>query len=163
MYNRVIEMECVCSNQDIERNIANACTQVARTKVHSGSAGVPKGSTILAGELISLDVQISQNGYCKFSVSANVSTLEDFKKIKRVMKTEDKRHLYMPIRNSDIMKTNAPKACNEIQPFCETLENADDDIQAIGAETEYLVERIADLRESFECEKKIFDSLYSMH
>jgi len=160
MHRSVIKVGAEISNQDIRRHIVKACTQWARIKGYSDSTGVLRGLTILAEEPISLDELASETGYSKSTVSTNMRLLEDLKLVKRIVIPGDKRHLYTPITDLDIIKLNALDAYNkEIQLFCEALDKTENDIRASGAETGRLLERIVDLKESYKREKKLFEAL----
>lgn len=151
--------EAEVSNQDIRRHIVNACTQWARLRGYSDSTGVLRGLTILTEEPISLDELVSQTGYCKSTVSINMRLLEGLKLVKRIVVPGDKRHLYAPITDLDLIKANVLDAYDkEIQLFCEALDKTESDIKASGAKAGRLLKRIADLRESYEQEKKIFEA-----
>lgn len=153
-------MEGEVSNQDIRRHIINACIQWARIKGYSDSTGVLRGLAILAEEPISLDELVSETGYSKSTVSLNMRRLENLRLVKRIVIPGDKRHLYAPIIDLDIIRTNMLDAINkELQLFCEALDRTEKDLKADGAEAGYLLERVATLRESYEREKKTIDIL----
>ncbi len=151
-------MEGEAWNQDIRRHIINACIQWARIKGYSDSIGVLRGLAILAEEPISLDELVLKTGYSKSTVSLNMKLLENLGLVKRIVIPGDKRHLYTPIIDLDIVMTNMLDAVNrEIQLFCEALDRTEKDLKADGAEAGYLLERVAILREFFEQGKKTID------
>jgi hypothetical protein len=70
----------------------------------------------------------------------------------------DKRHLYAPITDPEIIRTNMMDAINkEIQLFSEALDKTENDILARGADGWYLLDRIASLKRSYEQGKKTID------
>ncbi len=86
--------------------------------------------------------------------------LENLRLVKRIVIPGDKRHLYAPIIDLEIIRTNMLDAINkELQLFCEALDRTEKDLKADGAEAGYLLERVATLRESYEREKKTIDIL----
>lgn len=153
-------MDYKVSKQDIRRHIANACNQWAKRKRYSDSAGVLRGLIILAEEPISLDELASETGYSKSTVSTSMRLLEDLNLVKRIVRPGDKRHLFVPVIDIDAIKTSALDAYNdEIQLFYDALDKTENDIKASGSEAGHLLERIADLKESYDREKKIFEAL----
>jgi DNA-binding transcriptional regulator GbsR (MarR family) len=148
------------SNSDIRRHIVNACIQWARIKGYSGSTGFLRGLTFLAKEPVSLDELAGETGYSKSTVSANMNLLESMGLIKRIVIPGDKRHLYVPITDPEIIKTNMLDALDkEIQLFIEALDRTENDILAGGAEARYLLTQVASLRLSYEQGKKTIDFL----
>jgi len=156
----VIKMEGDALNRDIQRHIINACIQWARIKGYSDSTGVLRGLVVLANEPMSLDDLASETGYSKSTVSVNMKQLENLGVVKRIVIPGDKRHRYAPIIDIDIIRTNMLNAINmELQIFSEALDKIEEDLEAEGEKAGHLLKRIADLRESYEQEKKIIDIL----
>jgi hypothetical protein len=72
----------------------------------------------------------------------------------------DKRHLYVPITDPEIIRTNMLDAIiKEMQLFSEALSRTEKEILAGGAEARYLLDRIASLKRSYEQGKKTIDIL----
>jgi len=148
------------SNQDIRRHIVNACIHWARIKGYSDSAGFLRGLAISAKDPVSLDELVQDTGYSKSTVSLNMNQLENLGLVKRVVIPGDKRHLYTPITDPEIIKTNMLDAITkEVQLFCEALNKTESDILAGRDDAKYLLERIASLRQSYELGKKAIDFL----
>ena len=148
------------SNQDIRRHIVNACIHWARIKGYSDSAGFLRGLAISAKDPVSLDELVQDTGYSKSTVSLNMNQLENLGLVKRVVIPGDKRHLYAPITDPEIIRTNMLDAITkEIQLFCEALNRTESDILAGRDDAKYLLERIASLRQSYGLGKKAIDFL----
>jgi len=148
------------SNGDIRRHIVNACIKWARMKGYSDSTGLLRGLAVLAKEPVSLDELAEETGYSKSTVSANMNLLESLGLIKRIVMPGDKRHLYLPITDPEIIRTNMLDAINkEMQLFCEALARTENDLKAGGSEVRYLLERVATLKQSYEQGKKTIDIL----
>jgi len=153
-------MEGEASNRDIRRHIINACIQWARIKGYSDSAGFLRGLAISAKDPVSLDELVQDTGYSKSTVSLNMNQLENLGLVKRVVIPGDKRHLYAPITDPEIIKNNMLDAITkEMQLFCEALNRTESDILAGRDDAKYLLERIASLRQSYELGKKAIDFL----
>ncbi|MCK9565169.1 MAG: winged helix-turn-helix transcriptional regulator [Methanothrix sp.] len=149
------------SIQDIRRHIVNACIQWARIKGYSDSAGFLMGFlAVLSKEPVSLDELAHETGYSKSTVSSNMNRLEDLGQVKRIVISGDRRHLYAPITDPEIIRTNMLDAINkEIQIFCEALERTKNDLTVGGVEAGYLLERVAALKQSYERGKKTIEIL----
>ncbi len=148
------------SIQDIRRNIVNACIQLARIKGYSDSAGFLMGLAVLSKEPVSLDELAQETGYSKSTVSSNMNRLENLGQVKRIVIPGDRRHLYAPITDPEIIRTNMLDAINkEIQIFCEALERTENDLKVGGVEAGYLLERVAAIKQSYERSKKTIDIL----
>ena len=148
------------SNQDIRRHIVNACIHWARIKGYSDSAGYLRGLAISAKDPVTLDELVQDTGYSKSTVSLNMNQLKNLGLVKRVVIPGDKRHLYTPITDPEIIKTNMLDAITkEVQLFCEALNKTESDILAGRDDAKYLLERIASLRQSYEMGKKAIDFL----
>ena len=153
-------MEGEASNRDIRRHIINACIQWARIKGYSDSAGYLRGLAISAKDPVTLDELVQDTGYSKSTVSLNMNQLKNLGLVKRVVIPGDKRHLYIPITDPEIIKTNMLDAITkEVQLFCEALNKTESDILAGRDDAKYLLERIASLRQSYEMGKKAIDFL----
>ena len=153
-------MEGEASNRDIRRHIINACIQWARIKGYSDSAGFLRGLAISAKDPVSLDELVQDTGYSKSTVSLNMNQLENLGLVKRVVIPGDKRHLYAPITDPEIIKNNMLDAITkEMQLFCEALNRTESYILAGTDDAKYLLERIASLRQSYELGKKAIDFL----
>ena len=153
-------MEGEASNRDIRRHIINACIQWARIKGYSDSAGYLRGLAISAKDPVTLDELVQDTGYSKSTVSLNMNQLKNLGLVKRVVIPGDKRHLYTPITDPEIIKTNMLDAITkEVQLFCEALNKTESDILAGRDDAKYLLERIASLRQSYEMGKKAIDFL----
>jgi len=128
------------SNQDVRRHIVNACIQWARIKGYSDSIGFLRGLTALAKEPVSLDELVQETGYSKSTVSLNMNLLERLGLVKRIVIPGDKRHIYAPIIDPEIIMTNMLDTINkEIQLFCEALEKTEIELKAGGDEVRYLL------------------------
>jgi DNA-binding transcriptional regulator GbsR (MarR family) len=144
------------SNQDVGRHIINACIQWARMKGYSDSIGFLRGLTVLARESVSLDDLVLQTGYSKSTVSSNMNLLEDQGLVKRIVIPGDKRHIYAPIVDPEIIMTNMLDTIDrEILLFCEALDKTEKELAASSAEVKWLAERVATLRQSYERGKRI--------
>lgn len=148
------------SIKDIWRHIINACIQWASIRGYSDSIGLLRGLTILAKEPVSLDELVQETGYSKSTVSTSMNLLENLGLVERVVIPGDKRHLYTPITDSEIIKINMLDSIDkEMQLFIMALDKSENDISAGGAESRYLLERIASLKQSYEQCKKTIDFL----
>ncbi len=148
------------SNGDIRRHIVNACIKWARMKGYSDSTGLLRGLAVLAKEPVSLDELAEETGYSKSTVSANMNLLESLGMIKRIVIPGDKRHLYLPITDPEIIRTNMLDAINkEMQLFSEALARTENDLKAGGSEVKYLLERVAALKQSYEQGRRTIDIL----
>jgi DNA-binding transcriptional regulator GbsR (MarR family) len=150
----------VPSTEDIRRTIINAFIQWARIRGYSDSIGLLRGLAVLAKEPVSLDELVRETGYSKSTVSSNMNLLESLSLVKRIVMPGDKRHLYAPITDPEIIKTNMIDAINkEIRLLCEALARTENDLKAGGSEARYLLKRVATLRQSYEQSKKTIDNL----
>jgi len=114
------------SNQDVRRHILNACIQWARMKGYSDSTGFLRGLTVLAREPVSLDDLVLQTGYSKSTVSSNMNLLEGQGSVRRIVIPGDKRHIYAPIVDPEIIMTNMLDTIErEILLFCEALDRTE--------------------------------------
>jgi DNA-binding transcriptional regulator GbsR (MarR family) len=148
------------SIKDIGRHIIDACTQWARIKGYSGSVGLLRGLTVLAKEPMSLDELVQETGYSKSTVSTSMNLLENLGLVERLVIPGDKRHLYTPIADSEIIRINILNSIDrEMQLFIMALDKSENDILADGAEARYLLERFASLKQSYEQCKKAMDFL----
>ncbi len=148
------------SNGDIRRHIVNACIKWARMKGYSDSTGLLRGLAVLAKEPVSLDELAEETGYSKSTVSANMNLLESLGLIKRIVIPGDKRHLYLPITDPEIIRTNILDAINkETQLFSEALSRTEQEILAGGAEARYLLDRITSLKRSYEQGRRTIEIL----
>ena len=148
------------SIKDIWGHIIDACTQWARIKGYSGSVGLLKGLTVLAKEPVSLGELVQEIDYSKSTVSTSMNLLENLGLVERVVIPGDKRHLYMPITDSEIIRINMLDSIDrEMQLFIMALDKSENDILSDGAESRYLLERIVSLRQSYEQCKKAMDFL----
>jgi len=119
-------MDSENSNQDIRRHVINACIQWARTKGYSDSIGFLRGLTALAKEPVSLDELCQETGYSKSTVSLNMNLLDKQGLVRRIVIPGDKRHIYAPIIDQEIIRTHMLDTINkEIQIFCEALEKTE--------------------------------------
>ncbi len=144
------------SNQDVRRHIINACIQWARTKGYSDSIGFLRGLVVLAKEPVSLDELVLQTGYSKSTVSSNMNLLEGQRLVRRIVIPGDKRHIYAPIVDQEIIMANMLDAIDrEILLFCEALDRTEKELAAGSAEEKWLAERVATLRQSYERGKRI--------
>jgi DNA-binding transcriptional regulator GbsR (MarR family) len=148
------------SNQDVRRHIVNACIQWARIKGYSDSIGFLRGLTALAKEPVSLDELVSETGYSKSTVSLNMNLLGRLGLVKRIVIPGDKRHIYAPVIDQEIIMTNMLDTINnEIQLFCEALEKTENELKAGKDEVGWLRERVATLKQSYEQGKRMIDIL----
>jgi len=147
------------SDQDVRKHILNACVQWARARGYSDAAGVLWSLVVLAKESISLDELVAETGYSKSTVSVNMRLLENLGLVKRIVIPGDKRHVYVPITDLNIIRTNMlDPICEENQLFLNALDRTEKDLKAKGEEG-YLLERVSNLRESCECGKKMFEAM----
>ncbi|MDD2835700.1 MAG: MarR family transcriptional regulator [Methanothrix sp.] len=143
-------------NQDVRRHIINACIQWARMKGYSDSIGFLRGLTVLAREPVSLDELVLQTGYSKSTVSSNMNLLEGQRLVRRIVIPGDKRHIYAPIVDPEIIMANMLDAIDrEILLFCEALDRTEKELAAGSAEEKWLSERVATLRQSYERSERI--------
>jgi len=157
-------MEGEISNQDIRRHIVGACIQWARNRGYCDSAGVLRGLVTLSKEPTSLDELALETGYSKSTVSVNMRLLENLGLVKRSVIPGDKRHLYVPIFDLDMIRNNKLDSISkENQIFCDALDRTERDLKAIGTKAGYLLERVSDLRKFYEREKKVIDKLKKNH
>ncbi|VVB72345.1 Uncharacterised protein [uncultured archaeon] len=148
------------SNRDIRRHIVNACIQWARIRGYSDAAGFLRGLAILARGPVSLDELVAEAGYSKSTVSTNMILLESLGLVRRIVIPGDKRHLYAPIIDHEIIMANILDAIYiEVQLFYEALERTENDLSAGGAKAGYLLERVATLKRSYEQGKRAIDFL----
>lgn len=148
------------SNHDVRRHIINACIQWARIKGYSDSIGFLRGLTAIAKEPMSLDELVQETGYSKSTVSLNMNLLERLELVKRIVTPGDKRHIYVPIIDPEIIMTNMLDTINkEIQLFCEALEKTEIELNAGRDEVGWLQERVATLKQSYEQCKRMMDML----
>ena len=148
------------TNRDIGNHIINACIQWARIKGYSDTIGFLRGLTILAKEPASLEDLKQETGCSKSTVSANMKLLEDMELVKRVVIPGDKRHLYTPIIDPEVIRANMLNAITkEMQLFCEALDRTESEILAGRDEAKYLLERIVSLKQCCELSKKTIDIL----
>jgi DNA-binding transcriptional regulator GbsR (MarR family) len=148
------------STENIRRHIINAFIQWARIRGYSDSTGFLRGLAVLAKEPVSLDELVRETGYSKSTVSSNMNLLENLSLVKRIVVPGDKRHLYAPITDPEIIRTNMMDAISkEIQLFSEALARTENDLKAGGSEVRYLLERVATLKQSYEQGKKTIDIL----
>lgn len=161
-------MICMCdenskgyaSLQNITQHIIDACIQWARMKGYSDSTGFLRGLTIVAEDPISLDELVLETGYSKSTVSSNMNQLENMRLVRRIVIPGDKRHIYAPIIDLKIIRTNMLDAIDkEMQLFIVALDRTENDILSIGAEARFLLERIVSLKQSYEQGKKTIDFL----
>jgi len=149
------------SNQDVRRHIVNACIQWARIKGYSDSIGFLRGLTALAKEPVSLDELVSETGYSKSTVSLNMNLLERLGLVKRIVIPGDKRHIYAPIIDPEIIMTNMLDTINkEVQFFCEALDRTENELKAGKDEVGWLRERVATLKQSYEQGKRMIDIVH---
>jgi len=149
-------------NWDIGRYIVNACIQWARIRGYSDATGLLRGLTIISKEPASLEDLIQKTGYSKSTVSANMKLLDDLGLVKRIVIPGDRRHLYAPIIDPEVIKSNLLSSIRrEVQIFCEALDRTERDLKAGGAGAGYLLERVATLRRHYELIKKTVDVLGS--
>jgi HTH-type transcriptional regulator, glycine betaine synthesis regulator len=143
------------SNQDVGRHIVNACIQWARMKGYSDSIGFLRGLTVLSRDSVSLDELVMQTGYSKSTVSSNMNLLEDLGLVKRIVMPGDKRHIYAPIVDQEIIMAKMLDTIDrEILLFCEALDRTEKELAAGSAEVKWLAERVATLRQSYERGKR---------
>ena len=148
------------SNQDIRRHIVDACIHWARIKGYSDSVGFLRGLTTSAKDPLSLDDLVQETGYSKSTVSSNMNLLENMGWVKRIVIPGDKRHLYAAIIDPEIIRTNMLDAITkEMQLFCEALNRTESEILAGRDEANYLLDRVASLRQSYEMGMKMIDIL----
>lgn len=150
------------SNQDVGTHIVNACVKWARIRGYSDSAGYLRGLAILAKEPLSLDDLVQETGYSKSTISSNMSLLENLRLVERIVIPGDKRHLYAPITDPEIIRTNMLDAITkEMQIFCEALYKTESNILAgrDEAKAKHLLVRIASLKQSYELGTKMIDFL----
>jgi HTH-type transcriptional regulator, glycine betaine synthesis regulator len=148
------------SNQDVRGHIVNACILWARIKGYSDSIGFLRGLAFFAKDPVSLDELVQETGYSKSTVSLNMNLLEDLGLVKRIVIPGDKRHIYAPVIDPEIIMTNMLDSIDkEIQLFCEALEKTENDLKAGKAEVGWLRERVATLKQSYEQGKKTIDFL----
>ena len=146
--------------QDITRHIIDACIQWARIKGYRDSTGICRGLTVVAKEPISLDELVLETGYSKSTVSSNMNLLENLRVVRRIVIPGDKRHLYAPITDPKVIRNNMLDTIDkELQLFIGALDKTEDAILCSGAETRFLLERIASLKQSYEQGKKTIDFL----
>ncbi len=146
--------------QDITKHIIDACIQWARIKGYRNSTGILRGLTVVAKEPISLDELVLETGYSKSTVSSNMKLLENLRLVRRIVIPGDKRHLYAPITDPEIIRTNMLDAIDkEIQLFIVALNRTENAMLSGGAEARFLLERIASLKQSYEQVKKTIDFL----
>jgi DNA-binding transcriptional regulator GbsR (MarR family) len=142
-------------NQDVGRHIVNACIQWARMKGYSDSIGFLRGLVVLAREPLSLDDLVLQTGYSKSTVSSNMNLLEGQGLVRRIVIPGDKRHIYAPIVDPEIIMTNMLDIIDrEIFLFCEALDRTEKELAAGSAEVKWLAERVATLKQSYERGKR---------
>jgi DNA-binding transcriptional regulator GbsR (MarR family) len=152
--------EGYASLQDVTKHIVDACIQWARIKGYRASTGFLMGLTVVAKESISLDELVLETGYSKSTVSSNMNLLENLRLVRRIVTPGDKRHLYAPITDPEIIRTNMLDAIDkEIQLFIMVLDRTENTMLSGGAETRFLLERIASLKQSYEQVKKTIDFL----
>jgi DNA-binding transcriptional regulator GbsR (MarR family) len=151
------EDEIACSsNQDVRRHIINACIQWARMKGYSDSIGFLRGLTVLAREPLSLDDLVLRTGYSKSTVSSNMNLLEGQGLVRRIVIPGDKRHIYAPIVDPEIIMTNMLDTIDrEILLFFEALDRTEKELAAGSAEVKWLAERVATLKQSYERSERI--------
>jgi DNA-binding transcriptional regulator GbsR (MarR family) len=153
-------MDSENSNQDIRRHIINASIQWARIKGYSDSIGFLRGLTALAKEPVSLDELCQETGYSKSTVSLNMNLLDKQGLVRRIVIPGDKRHIYAPIFDQEIIRTYMLETINkEIQIYCEALEKTEIELKTSGAEAGWLRERVAAIRQSYEHGKRMVDIL----
>ncbi len=89
-----------------------------------------------------------------------MNLLERLGLVKRIVIPGDKRHIYMPIIDPEIIMTNMQDTINkEIQLFCEALEKTEIELNAGGDEVGWLQERVATLKQSYEQCKRMMNML----
>jgi HTH-type transcriptional regulator, glycine betaine synthesis regulator len=148
------------SLQAMTKHIVDACVQWARIKGYRASTGILMGLTVVAKEPISLDELVLETGYSKSTVSSTMNLLETLRLVKRIVIPGDKRHLYAPITDPDIIRTNMLDAIDkEMHLFIVALDRTENAILSGGAEARFLLERIASFKQSCEQVKKIIDFL----
>jgi DNA-binding transcriptional regulator GbsR (MarR family) len=146
--------------QGITKHIIDACIQWARIKGYRVSTGILMGLTVVAEESISLDELVRETGYSKSTVSSNMNLLENLRLVRRIVVPGDKRHLYAPITDPEIVRMNILDAIDkEMQLFIVALDRTENAMLYGGAETRFLLERIAFFKQSCEQVKKIIDFL----
>ena len=146
--------------QAITKHIIDAFIQWARIKGYRASTGVLMGLTVVAKEPISLDELVLETGYSKSTVSSNMKLLENLRLVKRIVIPGDKRHLYAPMTDPEIIRTNMLDAIDkEIQLFIVALDRTENAMLSGGAEARFLQERIVSLKQSYEQVKKTIDFL----
>ena len=146
--------------QAITKHIIDACIQWARIKGYRDSTGFLMGLTVVAKEPISLDELVLETGYSKSTVSSNMNLLENLRLVRRIVIPGDKRHLYAPITDPEIIRTNMLDAIDkEMQLFIVALDRTENAMLSGGAEARFLLERIASLKQSYEQVKKTIDFL----
>jgi HTH-type transcriptional regulator, glycine betaine synthesis regulator len=137
-------------NQDVRRHVINACIQWARIRGYSDSVGLLRGLSVMAREPVSLDELVQETGYSKSTVSSNMNLLEDLGLVARIVIPGDKRHIYAPIIDPKMIMANMLDMIErELRIFCEALERTEDEIDAAGADAEWLRERTAALKQSY--------------
>jgi HTH-type transcriptional regulator, glycine betaine synthesis regulator len=145
-------------DRDVRRHIINACIQWARMKGYSDSIGFLRGLAVLAREPVSLDELVLQTGYSKSTVSSNINLLEGLGLVRRIVIPGDKRHIYAPIVDPEIIMTNMLDTIDrEILLFYEALDRTEKELAAGSAEVKWLAERVATLKQSYERGKRIIE------
>lgn len=147
-------------DQDVRRHVVNACIQWARIRGYSDSVGLLRGLSIMARVPISLDDLVMETGYSKSTVSLNMNLLEDLGLVARVVIPGDKRHIYTPIIDPKRIMTNTLDMIErELCLFCEALERTEDELATCKEDEEWLQERVATLKNSYQHGKSVIKLL----
>ncbi len=137
--------------QDAKSCIIDACVQWARIKGYCESAGLLMGLTVVSREPVSLGKLVEETGYSKSTVSSNMNLLESQKMVKRIVIPGDKRHIYAPIVDPVAVKANMLDSIEkDVQYLLISLRRAERGLQYCEGQGDFLQERIASLRQTYE-------------
>lgn len=138
---------CRDDKETLKRHIIDACVKAAKAKGFSDASGVLRGTLFFAIEPISMDQLVEETGYSKSTVSANMSLLENLGMAKRVVIPGDKRYHYIPVTDTDSLRTTMLKNIkNEIQLILEAIDLTERDLKECEPDATVIKERINEIR-----------------
>jgi len=142
----------------LRRHIVDACIKSANNKGCCDAVGVLRGTLFLETEPMSMDRLVEETGYSKSTVSSNMSLLENWGLVRRVVTPGDKRYHYVPITDPDSLKrAMLVNVKNEVQLILTALGQTEKDLKDTGTESKDVLDRIESIRHFYRQTERLLD------